>query len=274
MAHPGNRRGSRPALWLGPGVGSSSIRPTRDRCGAIWVPASSLPSPTTSTSRGSTRCRHSERGTGGQRRTSRWPSCTTPNAPRRHALPRPPPGSHSAPVWLATGWVPASRPRPRSGWRRSAGCSVSSNSFLPEVMAGYHAGMAIVAFTFVSTMSAGIAAPIALDRVLETTRRSHDDFRTIVSAAISGSVSSLRSPRQGEGTRCGAAGRGLPNSQEVLRAAAIEPFGNEPALLPRRLRRLVLPPPGGARSSVLPRHVAPPGPVMVQALALGSVQRE
>ncbi len=67
---------------------------------------------------------------------------------------------------------------------QSAGCSVSSNSFLPEVMAGYHAGMAIVAFTFVSTMSAGIAAPIALDRVLETTRRSHDDFRKIVSAAI------------------------------------------------------------------------------------------
>ena len=37
-----------------------------------------------------------------------------------------------------------------------AGCAISSNSFLPEVMAGYHAGMKVVAFTFVSTMSAGI----------------------------------------------------------------------------------------------------------------------
>ncbi len=72
--------------------------------------------------------------------------------------------------------------------------------------------MAIVAFTFVSTMSAGIAAPIALDRVLETTRRSHDDFRKIVSAAIP-VFEVLYVPPRGEGPRCGAAGRGLPSSQ-------------------------------------------------------------
>ena len=50
---------------------------------------------------------------------------------------------------------------------QSAGCSISSNSFLPEVMAGYHAGMQVVAFTFVSTMSAGIGPPIDLGPVLE-----------------------------------------------------------------------------------------------------------
>jgi inosine/guanosine/xanthosine phosphorylase family protein len=97
--------------------------------------------------------------------------------------------SAGAGVPLATGvagyWMGPSFETPAEiRLAQSAGCSVSSNSFLPEVMAGYHAGMAIVAFTFVSTMSAGIAAPIALDRVLETTGRAHDDFRAIVSAAI------------------------------------------------------------------------------------------
>ena len=67
---------------------------------------------------------------------------------------------------------------------RLAGCSISSNSFLPEVMAGRHAGMRVVAFTYVSTMSAGIASPIVMDSVVESARRAHDDFRTIVRAAI------------------------------------------------------------------------------------------
>jgi purine nucleoside phosphorylase len=65
-----------------------------------------------------------------------------------------------------------------------AGCSISSNSFLPEVMAGYHAGMKIVAFTFVSTMSAGIGPPIDLGPVLDLTHRAHDDYRTILRAAV------------------------------------------------------------------------------------------
>jgi xanthosine phosphorylase len=65
-----------------------------------------------------------------------------------------------------------------------AGCSISSNSFLPEVMAGYHAGLKVVAFTFVSTMSAGIGPPIDLGPVLDLTRRSHDDYRTILRSAI------------------------------------------------------------------------------------------
>ncbi len=65
-----------------------------------------------------------------------------------------------------------------------AGCSVSSNSFLPEVMAGYHAGLKVVAFTFISTMSAGIGPPIDLGPVLELTRRAHADYRTILRAAI------------------------------------------------------------------------------------------
>ena len=65
-----------------------------------------------------------------------------------------------------------------------AGCSISSNSFLPEVMAGYHAGMRVVAFTFVSTMSAGIGPPIALGPVLDLTRRAHADYRSILGAAI------------------------------------------------------------------------------------------
>lgn len=67
---------------------------------------------------------------------------------------------------------------------RLAGCSISSNSFLPEVLAGYHAGMRIVAFTFVSTMSAGLGSPIALGPVLDLAARGHDDFRTIVRAAV------------------------------------------------------------------------------------------
>lgn len=65
-----------------------------------------------------------------------------------------------------------------------AGCSISSNSFLPEVMAGYHAGMKVVAFTFVSTMSAGIGPPIDLGPVLDLTHRAHADYRTILRAAI------------------------------------------------------------------------------------------
>jgi xanthosine phosphorylase len=65
-----------------------------------------------------------------------------------------------------------------------AGCSISSNSFLPEVVAAHHAGMRVVAFTFVSTMSAGLGRPIALGPVLDASRRAHDDFRTIVRAAV------------------------------------------------------------------------------------------
>jgi purine-nucleoside phosphorylase len=65
-----------------------------------------------------------------------------------------------------------------------AGCSISSNSFLPEVMAGHHAGMKVVAFTFVSTMSAGIGPPIDLGPVLEQTRRAHADYRSILRAAV------------------------------------------------------------------------------------------
>ena len=65
-----------------------------------------------------------------------------------------------------------------------AGCSISSNSFLPEVMAGYHAGLKVVAFTFVSTMSAGIGPPIDLGPVLDVTREAHADYRTILRAAI------------------------------------------------------------------------------------------
>jgi purine nucleoside phosphorylase len=65
-----------------------------------------------------------------------------------------------------------------------AGCSVSSNSFLPEVMAGYHAGMRVVAFTFVSTMSAGIGPSIDLGPVLDLTHQSHARYRTILRAAV------------------------------------------------------------------------------------------
>jgi xanthosine phosphorylase len=65
-----------------------------------------------------------------------------------------------------------------------AGCSISSNSFLPEVMAAYHVGLRVVAFTFVSTMSAGLGRPIELGSVLDASRRAHDDFRTIVRVSI------------------------------------------------------------------------------------------
>jgi xanthosine phosphorylase len=64
------------------------------------------------------------------------------------------------------------------------GCSISSNSFLPEVMAAYHAGMKVVAFTFISTMSAGLGQPIALGPVLEQASSAHDAFRAIVRAAV------------------------------------------------------------------------------------------
>jgi purine nucleoside phosphorylase len=67
---------------------------------------------------------------------------------------------------------------------RMAGCAISSNSFLPEVMAGYHAGLRVVAFTFVSTWSAGIGDPIVLGPVVDLAHRHHDDFRTIVRAAV------------------------------------------------------------------------------------------
>lgn len=66
---------------------------------------------------------------------------------------------------------------------RMCGCAISSNSFLPEVMAGYHAGMRVVAFTFVSTWSAGMGPPIRLSTVLEVATRHHGDFRRIVQAA-------------------------------------------------------------------------------------------
>ena len=65
-----------------------------------------------------------------------------------------------------------------------AGCSISSNSFLPETMAAYHAGMRVVAFTFVSTWSAGIGAPIVVGPVIDLAHRHHDDFRALVRAAI------------------------------------------------------------------------------------------
>jgi purine-nucleoside phosphorylase len=65
-----------------------------------------------------------------------------------------------------------------------AGCSISSNSFLPEVMAAHHAGMRVVALTFISTMSAGIETPLVLSRILEVSRDALDDCRTILRAAI------------------------------------------------------------------------------------------
>jgi len=69
------------------------------------------------------------------------------------------------------------------GLARMAGCSASSNSFLPEVMAAHHAGMKVVAVTFISTPSAGMGAPIVLDGVMEVTRAAHDRFRTLLAAA-------------------------------------------------------------------------------------------
>ena len=67
---------------------------------------------------------------------------------------------------------------------RLAGCVTSGNSAVPEVMAARHAGLPVVAFTFVSVMSAGIAAPIELGGVLAETARAHGDYRTILRAAI------------------------------------------------------------------------------------------
>jgi inosine/guanosine/xanthosine phosphorylase family protein len=67
---------------------------------------------------------------------------------------------------------------------RLAGCAISSNSFLPEVMAARHAGMRVVAFTFVSTWSAGIGPPIQLGPVMDVAHRHHDDYRAIATAAI------------------------------------------------------------------------------------------
>jgi xanthosine phosphorylase len=67
---------------------------------------------------------------------------------------------------------------------KMAGCSVSSNSLLPEVMAGFHAGMRVMAFTFVSTMSAGIGPPIELGPVIDIAHQAHDDYRSIIGAAI------------------------------------------------------------------------------------------
>ena len=67
---------------------------------------------------------------------------------------------------------------------RQAGCSISSNSFLPEVMAGYHAGMRVMAFTFVSTMSAGMGPAIELGPVIDVAGAAHDDFRSILRAAL------------------------------------------------------------------------------------------
>jgi purine-nucleoside phosphorylase len=89
------------------------------------------------------------------------------------------------PVGIAGYWIGPSFETPAEiRAAQAAGCSVSSNSFLPEVMAGYHAGMRVVAFTFVSTMSAGLGPPIGLGPVLEITRRAHLDFRTIVRGAV------------------------------------------------------------------------------------------
>jgi xanthosine phosphorylase len=89
------------------------------------------------------------------------------------------------PVGVAGFWMGPSFETPAEiRLAQSAGCSISSNSFLPEVMAGYHAGMRVVALTFVSTMSAGIGPPIDLGPVLDASRRAHDDFRTILRAAV------------------------------------------------------------------------------------------
>ena len=65
-------------------------------------------------------------------------------------------------------------------------------------MAGYHAGMKVVAFPFVSTMSAGIGPPIDLGPVLELTHQAHADYRTILRAAVpvlAGAPARIRSSR-------------------------------------------------------------------------------
>jgi purine nucleoside phosphorylase len=94
-------------------------------------------------------------------------------------------GGIALPTGVAGYWMGPSFETPAEiRLARSAGCSISSNSFLPEVMAAYHAGMRVVAFTFVSTWSAGIGPPIVLGPVLDMAHRHHDDYRAIVRAAI------------------------------------------------------------------------------------------
>ena len=89
------------------------------------------------------------------------------------------------PVGVAGYWVGPSFETPAEiRLAQLAGCAISSNSFLPEVMAGFHAGLRVVAMTFVSTWSAGLGEPIDLGPVLEMTRRAHEDFRTILCAAV------------------------------------------------------------------------------------------
>jgi len=91
----------------------------------------------------------------------------------------------SLPTGIAGYWTGPSFETPAEiRLAQMAGCSVSSNSFLPEVVAGLHAGMKIVAFTFVSTMSAGLGPPIDLGPVLEATHQAHADYRAILRAAI------------------------------------------------------------------------------------------
>jgi purine-nucleoside phosphorylase len=89
------------------------------------------------------------------------------------------------PVGVAGYWMGPSFETPAEiRLARLAGCSISSNSFLPETMAAYHAGLRVVAFTFVSTWSAGIGAPIVLGPVVDLAHRHHDDFRSLVRAAL------------------------------------------------------------------------------------------
>ena len=91
----------------------------------------------------------------------------------------------SMPTGIAGYWTGPSFETPAEiRLAQMAGCSVSSNSFLPEVMAGYHAGMKVVAFTFVSTMSSGIGPPIELGPVLDLTHQAHADYRAILTAAV------------------------------------------------------------------------------------------
>ncbi len=89
------------------------------------------------------------------------------------------------PIGVAGYWMGPSFETPAEiALARMAGCSISSNSFLPEVMAARHAGMRVMAFTFVSTMSAGMGPPIELGPVIDVAEAAHDDFRTIVRVAI------------------------------------------------------------------------------------------
>ena len=91
------------------------------------------------------------------------------------------------PIGVAGYWMGPSFETPAEiRLARMAGCAISSNSFLPEVMAAYHAGLRVVAFTFVSTWSAGIGEPIVLGPVVDLAHRHHDDFRTIVRAGRAG----------------------------------------------------------------------------------------